>query len=143
MIQTNPKSKNKTIFNILVFVITFLFIVTIVGLDDMVNKKGQHPIIELLDRLKDFDLKTIIFGFLAFGFLGYAGMETFILITLVTFLIFSKLDYKLQQIKWTASNYLPDNVRDWLDVSFSTFVLTVISTMFGIIVMSFIYAYRY
>jgi hypothetical protein len=143
MIQTDPKSKNKAIFYILAVVITFLFIVTIVGLDNIVNKKSKHPILELLNRLQDYDLQTIIFHFLGFGFLGYIGIGSFILITLCIFLIFSKLDSNLCQIKWTASNYLTDNVRDWLDVSLSTFVLTVLASMVGFIVMSFIYAYRY
>ncbi len=143
MIETNPKSKNKIIFYFLAFTITFLFLVTVTGLDDIVNKKGVHPIINLLNRLQDFDLKTIIVGFLAFGFFGYLAIGAFLLISLFTFLIISKLDSNLRQIKWTESNYLPPEVRKWLDVSFSTFLLTVLSTMAGFIVISFIYAYRY
>jgi hypothetical protein len=143
MIKTKLKSKNKIIFYFLAFTITFLFLVTVAGLDDIVCKKGEHPIINLLNRLQVFDLKTIIFGFLAFGIFGYVAIGSFLLISLFTFFIISKLDSNLRQIKWSESNYLTPEVRKWMDVALSTFFLTVLSTMAGFIVISFIHAYRY
>ena len=120
-----------------------MFLITILGISEIINEKGKHPIFTFFNAISDLNIEEVFYGIIGFGVIGYSAIGTFILITLIIFLLFSKLDLNLRQIEWTKSNYLPDNVKDWMDVSLSTFVITILSVMTSIIVFTILYSYRY
>lgn len=144
MIQTNPHSKTiKAFFYIISAIIVLLFLVTILGIGEIINEKGKHPIFTFFNAISDLNIEEVFYGIIGLGFFGYLVIASFIGITLIIFLLLSKLDLNLKQIRWTEANYLPENVKDWMDVSFSTFVITLLSVMTSIIISTIFYSYRY
>lgn len=138
MIKADSKSKSKIFFYILFVLTVVFFIVTVSDYRNIIDHQ-KHPLIEIAKNFNDLSNVKYIAQSFALSIRKWAMAGGFIITMLILVILMSKLDSNLKNIRWFKTRELSVTHTAWLEISSTTFLLTILAFMMCTIIFSVIF----